>query len=43
MSIRATTEQAKMIGEKVWELTGQRLNVDQFRRGMDIEFEHGTH
>ena len=42
MSIRATTEQAKMIGEKLG-IDWSKFDVDQFRRGMDIEFEHGTH
>ncbi len=31
-----------MIGEKLG-IDWSKFDVDQFRRGMDIEFEHGTH
>lgn len=35
-----TEEQAKEIGEKLG-LDWSKFDVDQFRRGMDIEMEHG--
>lgn len=38
-----TKEQAKEFGEKIginWE--NSKFNVAEFRRGMDIELEHGT-
>lgn len=36
-----TADEAKEIGEKL-EITWDKFNVDQFRRGMDVELEHGT-
>ena len=36
-----TTEEAKEIGEKLG-VDWSKWNVDQFRRGMDVEMEHGT-
>ena len=36
-----TAEEAKEVGEKIgikWDI----FDVDQFRRGMDVELEHGT-
>ena len=36
-----TAEEAKAIGEKLG-LEWDKFNVDQFRRGMDVELEHGT-
>ena len=36
-----TEEEAKEIGEKLG-ITWDKFNVDQFRRGMDVELEHGT-
>jgi len=35
-----TTEQAKEIGEKLG-IDWGKWDVDQFRRGMDVELEHG--
>ncbi len=35
-----TNEQAKEIGEKLG-LDWMKFDIDQFRRGMDIEMEHG--
>jgi len=35
-----TNEQAKAIGEKL-RIKWDRFDVDQFRRGMDVELEHG--
>jgi len=34
-------EEAKEIGEKLG-LKWDRFDIDQFRRGMDVELEHGT-
>jgi hypothetical protein len=34
-------EEAKAIGEKLG-LKWDQFDVDQFRRGMDVELEHGT-
>ena len=35
-----TDEQAKAIGEELG-ITWDKFDVDQFRRGMDVELEHG--
>ncbi|MFH1428012.1 MAG: DUF5661 family protein [Patescibacteria group bacterium] len=35
-----TNEEAKMIGEKL-NIKWDKFDVDQFRRGMDVELEHG--
>lgn len=35
------TEQAKEIGEQLG-LDWSKFDVEQFRRGMDVELEHGT-
>lgn len=34
-------EEAKTIGEKL-DIKWDKFDVDQFRRGMDVELEHGT-
>lgn len=36
-----TAEEAKNIGEQLG-LDWTKFDVDQFRRGMDVELEHGT-
>ncbi len=36
-----TAEEAKAVGEKL-EIKWDKFDVDQFRRGMDVELEHGT-
>jgi len=36
-----TVEQAKEIGEKLG-IDWSKWDVEQFRRGMDVELEHGT-
>lgn len=36
-----TEEEAKEIGEKLG-IKWDKFNVDQFRRGMDVELEHGS-
>lgn len=37
-----TAEEAKAIGEQLG-IDWTRFDVEQFRRGMDVELEHGTH
>jgi len=37
-----TQEEAKRIGEKLG-IKWDKLDIDQFRRGMDVELEHGLH
>jgi len=39
---KVTEEQAKEIGEKLG-LKWDDFDVDQFRRGMEVELEHGVH
>lgn len=36
-----TSEDAKRIGEKLG-IKWDKFDVEQFRRGMDVELEHGT-
>jgi len=36
-----TAEEAKEVGEKIG-IKWDKFNFDQFRRGMDVELEHGT-
>lgn len=36
-----STEEAKTIGEQLG-IDWQKFDVEQFRRGMDVELEHGT-
>ncbi|MFA6296588.1 MAG: DUF5661 family protein [Patescibacteria group bacterium] len=36
-----TVEEAKQIGEQL-EIDWTKFDVDQFRRGLDVELEHGT-
>jgi Protein of unknown function (DUF5661) len=41
-SRRTTTEEAKRVGDEIgvdWE----RFDLEQFRAGMDVEYEHGSH
>jgi hypothetical protein len=37
---RFTSEEAKRIGEKLG-ITWEKYDVEQFRRGLDVELEHG--
>jgi len=37
-----TMEEAKKIGDTIG-ITWQEFDVDQFRRGMNVELEHGSH
>ncbi|MDD4335242.1 MAG: hypothetical protein PHY77_06505 [Desulfotomaculaceae bacterium] len=41
MKKRFTEEQARETGEKIG-IKWDKFDVDQFRRGMDVELEHGT-
>ena len=36
-----TAEEAKEVGKKIG-IKWDKFDVDQFRRGMDVELEHGT-
>jgi len=36
-----TAEEAKTVGEQLG-IKWDKFDVDQFRRGMDVELEHGT-
>lgn len=36
-----TTEEAKAVGEKLG-INWKEFDVDQFRRGMNVEMEHGS-
>jgi len=36
-----TEEQAKEIGEELG-ITWNKFDIEQFRKGMDVELEHGT-
>lgn len=39
-----TAEEASQIGEQVGiDWAAARFDVDQFRRGLDVELEHGLH
>lgn len=35
-------EEAKIIGERLG-INWSKFDIDQFRRGMDVELEHGSH
>jgi hypothetical protein len=37
-----TAEEAKIIGEKLG-IDWSKFDVEQFRKGMDVELEHGQH
>ena len=37
-----TTEEAKRIGEAM-EIDWSKFDVEQFRKGIDVELEHGLH
>lgn len=41
MKKKFTEEQAKETGDKLG-IKWDKFDVDQFRRGMDVELEHGT-
>jgi hypothetical protein len=38
---RTTTEEARRVGDEIG--VDWNLDLEQFRAGMDVEFEHGSH
>jgi Protein of unknown function (DUF5661) len=44
MATRFTEEEARRIGERIGiDWTAAPFDVDQFRRGLEVELEHGLH
>jgi Protein of unknown function (DUF5661) len=41
-SKRTTREEARRVGDEIG-VDWRRFDLEQFRRGMDVEFEHGSH
>jgi hypothetical protein len=39
---KTTTEEARRIGDEIG-VDWNRIDLEQFRVGMDVEFEHGSH
>ena len=39
---RTTLEEAKRVGDEIG-VDWDRFDLEQFKAGMDVEFEHGTH
>lgn len=39
---RTTSEEARRVGEEIG-VDWSRFDLEQFRQGMDVEFEHGSH
>ena len=39
---RTTSEEARRVGDAIG-VDWDRFDVEQFRAGMDVEFEHGSH
>ena len=39
---RVTTEEARRVGDEIG-VAWDRFDLEQFRAGMDVEFEHGSH
>ncbi len=39
---KITTDEAEQIGSKLG-IDWAKIDPDQFRRGLEVEFEHGTH
>jgi hypothetical protein len=39
---RTTTEEARRVGDAIG-VDWKRFDLEQFRAGMDVEFEHGSH
>ncbi len=37
-----TSEEARRVGDEIG-VDWSRFDLEQFRRGMDVEFEHGSH
>ncbi len=40
--MRTTRDEAKRVGDAIG-VDWDRFDVDQFRAGMDVEYEHGSH
>jgi Protein of unknown function (DUF5661) len=41
-SRRTTSEEPRRVGDEIG-VDWSRFDLEQFRRGMDVEFEHGSH
>ena len=41
-SKKTTSEEARRVGDEIG-VDWDRFDLEQFRRGMDVEFEHGSH
>src|SRR6478736_2367755 len=39
---QTTTEEARRVGDEIG-IDWTRVDLEQFRSGMDVEFEHGSH
>ena len=39
---RTTSEEARRVGDEIG-VDWNRFDLEQFRQGMDVEFEHGSH
>ena len=39
---RTSMEEARRVGDEIG-VDWDRFDLEQFRRGMDVEFEHGSH
>jgi hypothetical protein len=39
---RTSTEEARRVGDEIG-VDWDRIDVEQFRAGMDVEYEHGSH
>ena len=39
---RTTLEEAKLVGDEIG-VDWNRFDLEQFRAGMDVEYEHGSH
>ena len=39
---RTTTDEAKLVGDRIG-VDWDRFDLEQFRAGMDVEYEHGSH
>jgi hypothetical protein len=39
--MKFTAEEAKIIGDKIG-IDWQKVNLEQFRRGLEVEMEHGS-
>ena len=39
---RTTSEEARRVGDQIG-VNWDRFELEQFRKGMDVEYEHGAH